>query len=270
MPRKKAAPGKIKQRIASLTGSRFGKLIVTGEAGRQGRHIVVSADCDCGKATHVRLDALKTGHTTSCGCVGRQRYMDHQANKAARLTPATAQKAFAARCQGRADWQIAKELRISKDLVGPLFRRHRKALLKHLPAVTRNVNRSYEWLAKSLHIAEAEAAWLVKLVRRTVRQAKAAATSAAKASIVIADHAFARIRRVKDLVKSDTVLPGKLLSFARRPKKDTTQLGSVLGLDLTIHANTEERRSLLDWFTCAIRDTTTHRRGQRFRFLHAA
>lgn len=55
---------------ADLTGFRFGKLVVTGRKVANGRGYWI-CKCDCGNETTARTDSLKTGHTSSCGCVGR-------------------------------------------------------------------------------------------------------------------------------------------------------------------------------------------------------
>ena len=56
-------------RIKDLTNQRFGKLTVleiTDE--RKNRQVVWKCQCDCGKITYVVGQALRTNHTTSCGC----------------------------------------------------------------------------------------------------------------------------------------------------------------------------------------------------------
>ena len=56
-------------KIADMTGLRFGKLVVTGRKVENGRGYWICA-CDCGNETVARTDSLKSGHTSSCGCVG--------------------------------------------------------------------------------------------------------------------------------------------------------------------------------------------------------
>lgn len=56
-------------RIKDLTGQKFGKLIVleiTPE--RRNRQVVWKCLCECGNITYVVGQALRTGHTKSCGC----------------------------------------------------------------------------------------------------------------------------------------------------------------------------------------------------------
>lgn len=55
-------------------GQRHGRLVVTGEAPRaKGGKAQVYCDCDCGtKAKVVRVSALRSGVSTSCGCFARE------------------------------------------------------------------------------------------------------------------------------------------------------------------------------------------------------
>ncbi len=56
-------------KIKDLTGQRFGKLVVleiTPE--RRNRQVVWKCQCDCGNITYVVGQALRSGHTQSCGC----------------------------------------------------------------------------------------------------------------------------------------------------------------------------------------------------------
>jgi hypothetical protein len=55
-----------------MTGHRFGRWLVVGFAGRGKK----SAEfwlcrCDCGSSGRVRSDALRNGHSRSCGCLRR-------------------------------------------------------------------------------------------------------------------------------------------------------------------------------------------------------
>ncbi len=61
-------------KIKDLTGQRFGKLIVIKDSGqRKNRQVVWECKCDCGKITYVVGQALRTGHTKSCGCLQAER-----------------------------------------------------------------------------------------------------------------------------------------------------------------------------------------------------
>ena len=52
-----------------LTGHRYGKLTVIGPAENIGPRTAWLCRCDCGRETVVRSNRLRSGHTTSCGCV---------------------------------------------------------------------------------------------------------------------------------------------------------------------------------------------------------
>jgi hypothetical protein len=60
-----------------LTGQRFSRLLVLGEmvdhprAINRGRSLWACA-CDCGNFALVFVDALRGGHTQSCGCMRRE------------------------------------------------------------------------------------------------------------------------------------------------------------------------------------------------------
>ena len=52
-----------------LTGQRFGKLVVLGEAGRYNdRSVLWNCRCDCGEQKDVGGRSLRSGKSTSCGC----------------------------------------------------------------------------------------------------------------------------------------------------------------------------------------------------------
>lgn len=52
-----------------LVGKRFGKLTVTGYAGKEGGMHRWKCRCDCGKETTVGQTLLQSGKTKSCGCL---------------------------------------------------------------------------------------------------------------------------------------------------------------------------------------------------------
>lgn len=60
---------KAKQRIESLIGQKFNRLLVIGRAenNKQGKAVWI-CKCDCGKETHVTTYYLKSGKIKSCGC----------------------------------------------------------------------------------------------------------------------------------------------------------------------------------------------------------
>lgn len=58
-----------KMRFIDLTGKRFGKLVVQEHAGvSKFKAALWKCRCDCGKEVIVNSNALRTGHTQSCGC----------------------------------------------------------------------------------------------------------------------------------------------------------------------------------------------------------
>ncbi len=58
-------------------GWRFGRLIVTGEAGTIDRARRVAVLCDCGTRKVVRFADLRRGDTSSCGCIGKPGPVKH-------------------------------------------------------------------------------------------------------------------------------------------------------------------------------------------------
>lgn len=63
--------------LVDLTGKRFGKLIVIKRAEdsltKSGKKLVAwECKCDCGKKCVIRSTNLKSGNTTSCGCVAKK------------------------------------------------------------------------------------------------------------------------------------------------------------------------------------------------------
>lgn len=74
----------------NLVGERFGKLVVMSEG--QGKRSTGGqkkrtwlCKCDCGGANEVKTELLRSGHTTSCGCVRsetcRNRNQSHNLSK---------------------------------------------------------------------------------------------------------------------------------------------------------------------------------------------
>lgn len=61
-----------------LTGKRYGRLIVIGEAKREkGGHLKWECLCDCGNKTVVSGSNLKSGHIRSCGCLAMETHYKH-------------------------------------------------------------------------------------------------------------------------------------------------------------------------------------------------
>lgn len=60
-----------RQSVTEKVGTRYGKLVVMGSAGKGGDHgsrLMWLCQCDCGKQTIVTGKSLRNGNTTSCGC----------------------------------------------------------------------------------------------------------------------------------------------------------------------------------------------------------
>ena len=60
-------------RIINLSGQRFGRLVALEVIGRQARAAVWKCRCDCGTYTNVVAASLKRAHTSSCGCLHREK-----------------------------------------------------------------------------------------------------------------------------------------------------------------------------------------------------
>ena len=61
----------------NLIGQRYGKLKVIAEAPNRGKNTVWSCLCDCGTMRDVSRNSLRTGNTTSCGCVSLKAKTKH-------------------------------------------------------------------------------------------------------------------------------------------------------------------------------------------------
>ncbi len=59
-------------KLVDLTGNRFGRLTVVSRAENAGHHLRWTCLCDCGNTKAVNSSHLKTGHTTSCGCIASE------------------------------------------------------------------------------------------------------------------------------------------------------------------------------------------------------
>ena len=55
-----------------MIGKQFGRLKVVEESGHLGPFVAFKCQCDCGNAVIVRGTSLRTGNTTSCGCVRKE------------------------------------------------------------------------------------------------------------------------------------------------------------------------------------------------------
>lgn len=87
---------------ADLLGRRFGRLLVVAAAPNQGRCTVWEVRCDCGATKEVRTDSLRSGNTSSCGCLVGQGMRKHgEARKTAEYTAWQLMKQRAGASKGR-------------------------------------------------------------------------------------------------------------------------------------------------------------------------
>lgn len=59
------------RRIIEMIGRHFSRLLVVAEAGRNRKEVQWRCRCDCGKESVIPGYRLRSGHTRSCGCLGR-------------------------------------------------------------------------------------------------------------------------------------------------------------------------------------------------------
>lgn len=57
----------------NLIGQRYGRLTVIKEVKQVGYHRMFLCKCDCRNELVTRMNNLRTGHTTSCGCMQKER-----------------------------------------------------------------------------------------------------------------------------------------------------------------------------------------------------
>ena len=55
-----------------ITGQRFGRLVAVKPVGRSDGKVVWMLTCDCGRSTQTKVNLLRRGSTTSCGCYWRE------------------------------------------------------------------------------------------------------------------------------------------------------------------------------------------------------
>lgn len=64
-----------KQRKLKLEGKIFDKLTVIQDSGeRNGKEVLWLCKCECGNLTKVQTGNLTSGHTSSCGCIGKSKH----------------------------------------------------------------------------------------------------------------------------------------------------------------------------------------------------
>lgn len=59
-------------KIIDLTGQKYGRLTVLGHVGSGGSQTVWRCVCECGTEKEILRSNLKSGQTTSCGCLNRE------------------------------------------------------------------------------------------------------------------------------------------------------------------------------------------------------
>ena len=60
-------------KLIDLTGMKFGRLTVLERAENKGKHVRWKCRCDCGNTCTVTTNNLRRSHTTSCGCVQKEK-----------------------------------------------------------------------------------------------------------------------------------------------------------------------------------------------------
>ena len=63
------------KRISKIEGQVFGKLTVLKDSGERSssKEVLWLCQCECGKITKVQTGNLTSGHTSSCGCIGKSK-----------------------------------------------------------------------------------------------------------------------------------------------------------------------------------------------------
>lgn len=62
------------RKLKDYTGVRYGRLVVTRmvERGDVGNNHLMEVRCDCGVVTRKRIKVMRSGNTSSCGCLARE------------------------------------------------------------------------------------------------------------------------------------------------------------------------------------------------------
>lgn len=67
-------------KFIDLSGQKFGKLTVLYRSSEIGKPVKFMCVCDCGNKKEVRANDLKSGRTTSCGCIRREKAKQNKKN----------------------------------------------------------------------------------------------------------------------------------------------------------------------------------------------
>jgi hypothetical protein len=59
-------------KVVDLTGQQFGRLVAVQESGRRHGKVVWECRCSCGNTVSATSNELRTGNTSSCGCLRKE------------------------------------------------------------------------------------------------------------------------------------------------------------------------------------------------------
>ena len=63
---------RIPHNFKNLLGERFGRLTVIGKAENANEHVMWTCQCDCGSMSKVSSQSLRSGNSSSCGCIRKE------------------------------------------------------------------------------------------------------------------------------------------------------------------------------------------------------
>jgi hypothetical protein len=109
--------------IHTLTGDRYGRLVITGAGPverRKGDNSTIytaTCICDCGKSVTCKLNSLRTGKTTSCGCLRKERERHFRTPESAALHNILNRYKSGARTRGHL-WALTREQYKQVHIIG--------------------------------------------------------------------------------------------------------------------------------------------------------
>lgn len=62
----------MRDKLEIQIGKSFGRLTIVSDEGAKNRHSICKCLCECGNTTIVRMSALLSGNTNSCGCLNNE------------------------------------------------------------------------------------------------------------------------------------------------------------------------------------------------------
>jgi hypothetical protein len=99
-------PAKVRQ---DLTGQRFGRLTVIGQANVLSRSVIWKVLCDCGTKKLVSQGNLLNGRTNSCGCLNIEKIIERNTKHGKFDTPEyQVWRDMRARCRDKSNWAYKK------------------------------------------------------------------------------------------------------------------------------------------------------------------